>query len=329
MKKMVKYSILVIGTFILFTMPLTVPYFKSSSQYSMFNPDWDGISKFAALMYKEGKEPIPLLGPIDSYELSGGTLMIVGPDMDYTPEEIEAIKEFVEEGNTLFIADDFGTANEVLRGFNIPMGLSKYPLRDFFYEVDDRFLITARITDPVLGRGVDKVITNDPSAIIVTRKGEVYTSGTAMINFHKRAFPILAMTRYGKGRIIVLADPDILSNNLFEENYPFLRNLINYIPGPVYIDEGHHSDFNLYTQGTITIRRVLPRESAQKLLLLLGFLIIAYEFGALGYLGKSLSRIVEKVIGRRGSLEEVALELAEERGWNKKEVLEMLNSLGD
>ena len=329
MRKMVKYSVLVIGTFILFTMPLTVPYFKSSAHYSMFNPGWDGISRFAGLLYKEGKDPVPLLGPLDSYELSGGTLLIVGPDVDYTPGEIKAIKKFVGEGNTLFIADDFGTANEVLRGLNLPMGISEYPLRDFFYEVDDRFLITVRITDPVLGRGVDKVITDDPSAVIVTRKGEVYTSGTAMINFHRRAYPMLAMTRYGKGRVIVLADPDILSNNLFDRNYPFLMNLVNYIPGPVYIDEGHHSDFNLYTQGTITIGRILPKGSAQKLLLLLGFIILAYEFGVFGYLGRPLSMAIERIIGKKGSLEEVALELAEENGWDKKDVLEMLKSLGD
>ncbi|WP_010479316.1 DUF4350 domain-containing protein [Thermococcus zilligii] len=329
MRKTVKYALLVTGVFILFTMPLTVPYFKSSAQYSMFNPNWNGISKFAELLYREGKEPVPLLGPLDSYELSGGTLMIVGPDLDYTAGEIEAIKRFVEDGNTLFIADDFGTANEVLRGLNVPMGISEYPLRDFFYEIDDRFLITVKITDPVLGRDVDKVITNDPSAIIVTREGKVYTSGTAMINFHKRAYPILALMRYGKGRIIVLADPDILSNNLFDQNYPFLRNLVDYIPGPVYIDEGHHSDFNLYTQGTITIQRVLPKEGAQKILFLLGSLVVIYEFGVLRHLRKPLGVIVKKIIGGENSLEEIALKLAEENGWDKKEVLEMLRSLGD
>ena len=329
MRKAVRYALLVTGIFMLFTMPLTVPYFKSSSYYSVFNPDWNGLSKFAGLLYKEGKQPTPLLGPLDSYSLSGGTLMIVGPDVDYTPDEIKTIKKFVEDGNTLFIADDFGTANEILRGLNLPMGISKYPLRDFFYEVDDRFLITVRISDPVLGKGVDKVVTSDPSAVIVTRKGEVYTSGTAMINFHRRAYPILAMTRYGRGRVIVLSDPDILRNNLFEENYPFLRNLVNYIPGPVYIDESHHSDFNLYTQGTITIRRVLPKDTSQKLLLLIGTLVVVYEFGMLRYLGRPLRAIMRRLMGNESSLEDIAVEIAEERGWDKKEVLEMLNSLGD
>ncbi|NJF25141.1 DUF4350 domain-containing protein [Thermococcus sp. Bubb.Bath] len=329
MRRTVKYALLVTGIFILFTMPLTVPHFESSAPYSMFNDSWDGLSRFTKLLYDEGKTPVPLLGPIDSYDLSGGTLLIVGPNVDYSPDEIKAIKEFVRRGNTLVIADDFGTGNEILRGLGLPMRLSNYPLRDFFYRIDDRFVIAIKITDPVLGRNVTEVVTSDPSAIIVTRKGEVYTSGTAMINFHRRAYPLLAITKYGDGRVIVLADPDILRNNLFKQNYNFLRNLAEYIPGPVYVDEAHHRNFNLYSQGTITIRRVLPRERAEEILLITGIIAVLYEFGLFGYMLRPFRWTLMRLFGGEKSLEDLAVELARERGWDEREVLEMLKGMGD
>jgi hypothetical protein len=154
MRAALKSAVLTAFVFLMFVMPLTVPLFKSSAEYSVFNPGWEGLSKFGMLLREEGKNPIPLLGPLDSYHLSGGTLVIVGPDVDYTPDEIKAIREFVKNGNTLFLADDFGTGNEILKGLGVRMGLSRYPLRDFFYEVDDRFVIAVRIDDPVLGKNV-------------------------------------------------------------------------------------------------------------------------------------------------------------------------------
>ncbi|WP_367883091.1 hypothetical protein [Thermococcus peptonophilus] len=74
MNRTLKYSILLLLAFFLFTMPITVPYFKSSSEYSAFNTGWNGVSKFALLLHSEGgKTVLPLINPpLDTYDLSGG-----------------------------------------------------------------------------------------------------------------------------------------------------------------------------------------------------------------------------------------------------------------
>ena len=331
MNKTVKYTILLIMIFAFITMPLTVPLFKSSTEYSMFNTGWDGTSRFARLAYERGKTVMPVFGSFDPANISklNGVLLIIGPNMTFTQEEVNQIKLFLERGNTLFIADDFGTANGILQGLNLPVGISKYPLRDFFYEGDDRLIVSVRIEDPLLARNVTKIVTNEPSAIIVTRSGEVYASRVAMINFHRRMYPLLTEIKYGKGRIIILSDPDILINQLYDENEPFLRNLIEYLGGDTfYIDEAHHPDFNLYTVGTVTVTRLIPREWAIRLMLIFAAIILLREIGVFNMLWNVVWRRISRFFRREESIEALALALAKERGWEEKEVMEMLERMG-
>ncbi|ASJ08357.1 hypothetical protein A3L11_03560 [Thermococcus siculi] len=331
MNKTVKYMILLLLLFALITMPLTVPVFKSSTQYSMFNKNWDGTSRFAKLAYLKGKEVVPIFESFDLSNISerNGVLLIIGPNMTFTGAEIEQIKLFLERGNTLFIADDFGTGNEILRALNVPVGISNYPLWDFFYENDDRLVVSVRIEDPLLARNVTRVITNEPSGIIVTRKGEAYVSKVAMINLHRRMYPIMTELKYGKGRIVVLSDPDVLANMQFKENRQFLSNLVDYLGGDVfYFDEAHHPDFNLYTAGTVTITRVLPRDRAIKLILGIATLILLWELGVFSLLGGFIKRFISRFFHRKVDVDELALSLAREKGWDENEVMEMLRRMG-
>ncbi|NJE85994.1 DUF4350 domain-containing protein [Thermococcus sp. CX2] len=331
MNKTIKYLTLILLIFTLITMPLTVPLFKSSTQYSAFNTDWDGISNFVRLIHEDGRQIVPIFESFDIANISGknGVLLIVGPNMTFTDAEIEQLKAFVERGNTLFIADDFGTGNEILRALNLSVSISSYPLRDFFYEEDDRLIVSVRIEDPILARNVTKIVTNEPSAVLVTGGSAVYASKVAMINFQRRQYSLLTEVEYGEGRVVILADPDVLINQLYDENEPFLRNLVEYLGGDTfYIDEAHHPDFNLYTAGTVTITRILPKELAVKLILAIGILILLKELGTFRVIGRLLWRPISRFFGKRKSPEELALALARERGWDEKEVMEMLERMG-
>jgi len=94
----IKYLILTLLLFTLVTMPMTVPMFKSSTPYSMFNRGWDGTSQFAALAREEGMKVVPLFEPLTMANLSrkSGVLMIIGPDVPFTAGEIEQIQKFLQ-----------------------------------------------------------------------------------------------------------------------------------------------------------------------------------------------------------------------------------------
>jgi len=314
------------------TAPVTVPVFKSSAEYSVFNTSWIGTSNFARLAYMEGKNVVPIFGSFDTVNIAdrNGVLVIIGPKMEFTGDEIEEIKTFLERGNTLFIADDFGTANDIFKGlFNFQVGLSKYPLKDFFYETDDRLVISVRIEDPILARNVTKIVTNEPSAIIAAPSAEAFYSKVSVINYRRSMYPLLAEIKYGKGRVVILADPDILINQLYEENEPFLRNLIEYLGGGTfYIDEAHHPDFNLYTVTTMTITRYVPRDTLIMIMVIIAAIILLWELKVLDILWRFIWKFLSRLFRRKESIEDIALRLAKERGWDEKEVMEMLERIG-
>jgi len=198
MNKTIKYLAIILLLSAFVTAPVTVPLFKSSSPYSVFNTGWEGTSKFAKLAYEEGKTVMPVFEPFDMAKIGemNGVLLIIGPNVSFTGEEVEELKEFLRRGNTLFIADDFGTGDELLRALNVPVRISRHPLRDFFYLRDDRLIVSVRIEDPVLASNVSMIITNEPAGITVPRGGEVYSSKVAMINMRGGMYPILAEVRY-------------------------------------------------------------------------------------------------------------------------------------
>ncbi|WP_456365957.1 DUF4350 domain-containing protein [Thermococcus sp.] len=330
MRGEVKYITTALLIAVFLTMPVAVPLFKSSTPYSVFNTNWNGLSKFAMLARSEGHEVKPIFQPFDMIELHklSGVLVIVGPNVTFTRDEIAEIRAFLQAGNTLFIADDFGTGNEILRGLNVPVGISNYPLHDFFYLEDDRFIVSVRIASPILARNVTEVVTDEPSAVIVTHKGEAYVSRMAMINFHRREYPLLTELSYGRGRIIVLADPDVLTNELYTRNKPFIKNLVGYLGGGTfYVDEAHHPDFDLYTAGTVAVTRILPRGRAVKLIALVGIALILFETRSLRILLSLLSSLLQNK--PMESVEKLVIRLAGERGWDEEEVVEMIERMGD
>ncbi|WP_461866751.1 DUF4350 domain-containing protein [Thermococcus sp.] len=332
MRKFVIYTIVVVLMMTLITMPLTVPLFKSSTPYSMFNTGWDGIARFAMFLHSKGIRLVPLFQSFDMENLKdkNGVLVIIAPDTAYTSAELAQIRDFVKRGNTLLIADDFGKGDQILRALNLPVRISKYPLKDFFYEKDDRIIVAVRISDPVLGRNVSRIIMNEPSAIIVSEKGEVYSSKVAMVNLHMGQFSLLAEVPYGDGKVVVLADPDILTNQLFPRNRQFISNLIDHLGGgAVYIDEAHHMDFNLYSAGTVTITRILPVNTARKILIIAGMAILLIEIGVLNYLTGPISALINRFFReKKEDLITLAVQISKRNGWDEREVLAMIERMG-
>ena len=227
---------------VLLTLPIAVPVIKTSAKYSMFNTGWNGCSEFAKLLFNKGKI-IPIFYPYDSVRLRDfkGALIIVGPDIDFSKLEVEEVKAFLEKGGIIFIADDFGTANTLLEKLDVNIRISNKKLIDLFYSKRVEFPIVVRISKDI---AVEKVVLNEPSFIIGGR-GLAYTSKVSSVDGSMNSYPILAEVKYGKGKIIVLSDPDVLINDMFQENRKFIENLIDYLGVKTfYFDEAHHSDFN-------------------------------------------------------------------------------------
>ncbi len=290
------YSFLVFLGLVLLVLPISVPILKTSAEFSMFNTRWDGCAKFAELLHQKG-EIVPLMYPYNSVKVSNldGALIIVGPDVEFSGFEAEEVKRFLENGGTVFVADDFGTANTLLDLLGVNVKFSESPLNDIFYTVSGDFPVVVRIKESSLSLNTDKVTLNIPSAVIGS-EGEIFSSKVSVVGKSMGSFPILAEIRYGNGRIILLSDPSILINDMFDENKKFIENLITYIgENKYYFDEAHHSDFNPYIQTTVFIHRELDKERAFQVFLAVAAIAAAIESGFF----KKISDMIVNMFPRR------------------------------
>jgi hypothetical protein len=223
------YGFLVFAGILLLVLPLAIPVIKTSAEFSMFNTGWNGCSKFAKILSERGKI-YPIMYPYNSVGLDRleGTLLVIGPDIDFSSLEAEEVRKFLENGGTLFIADDFGTANKLLEKLGVKARFTTQPLKDVFYSKREEFPVAVRIEDPDLAAGVEKITLNIPSAITGI-EGKIYTSKVSVVGKNTGSFPVMAEIKYGKGRIILLSDPSILMNDMFDENRQFIENLATYL----------------------------------------------------------------------------------------------------
>ena len=285
------YAFLVFAGIFLLIAPLAVPMIKTSVDFSMFNTNWNGCSEFAKVLADRGKL-VPVLYPYNSIDLKReGVLIVVGPDVGFSPLEIEEVRSFLEKGGTLFIADDFGLANSLLEGLGVKGKFSDKPLGDIFYCKKADFPAVARIEDPQLSYGVEKLVLNIPSVITeLEGEEEVFSSKVSVVGGNRRSYPILAETRYDAGRVILLADPDILINDMTVENRKFIDNLVGYLGSDLfYFDDAHHFDFNPYSITTVYIHRELDRVKA--------FQIFAFVAALMIFIESGIARIIARSIG--------------------------------
>ncbi|WP_048150653.1 DUF4350 domain-containing protein [Palaeococcus ferrophilus] len=308
------YAILLIVGIGLMVMPLSVPVMKSNAKYSVLNTGPRGVSSFGRLLYSRG-EIFPLLSTYDSSGLGGkrGTLLVIGPNLAFTDEEVGELKVFLEGGNTLILADDFGTGNALLSALGVKERFSKGEVISPIYREASGSVMTSNVLLPELQKGVEVVVTLRPSAVLNPSKPLVLFPNASLLNGKYGAFTLVDEVSYGSGRIILVSDPDLFTNALFKDNEAFINNLLDYATGPFYIDEAHHSDFNPYTSGTITIKRVVNKEHVFYYVLFVAFVVFIIESGLwLLLLEKMRSLLFFFVKEEKMELEEIVKSLEEE-----------------
>jgi len=331
--RLTSYILLFLLGLTLLTLSSVTLVAKSSTGFSMLNPGWDGSSKFATALNHRG-ELVPLPYPYTSSQLGEreGTLVVVGPSTGFSGLEAEEAKEFLEGGGVIFIADDFGTGNQLLEKLGVGARFSGRPVEDIFYRKNADFPLSVRVAEPGLA-GVRSLTLNRP-AFITGAEGEAYTSRVSLSRGERRMHPILAEVSYGKGKIVMLSDPGALMNDMAGVNGRFFEALASYLGGGnIYFDESHHAGFNPLSLSTSFVHKELDREMAFGLLLAIAALAVLVESGALGKAGGRVAGLIprreEDIYGalpgwvEREKLEEMVGEmktgsrLGEDYGWRR------------
>ncbi|MDO9325556.1 MAG: DUF4350 domain-containing protein [Methanoregula sp.] len=238
-------AIIVVAVFIL-VMHLSA----NNMEFSRNNPGWNGTSSFFSDLDRHRSIEI-----MDSKNIPGhhpnSTLLIIAPENHPTTQELAAYRAFLKEGNTIFLADDFGTGNEILVGMGSRISILPGNLSSLDRRYSDPYSVIAYPTSeksPVILP--NDIALNRPAPLeggsplmLTSVMSWTDINGDRRLNYGENmgTFPVMVTESIGPGQLIVLSDPSIFINSMYLQekngnNRILIRNLLSR-DGQILIDQ--------------------------------------------------------------------------------------------
>ncbi len=246
------------------------PVIINHTDFSIYNTGWNGCSTLGVRTYQSGSfQPTitynqttfsPKQQSFINYKLqpTNSSLFIIGPQTPFTIEEIRYVDEFVSNGGSLLLADDFGTANTLLSGLNTTSRFSNDLMLDLSFEKNASFVTIFNfhnLSHPLL-KNITGLLLNYPSSLSPSKNATILASSTEMSwldenqngkeDAHEKhgPFAVLAFEAYGDGTIVLFSGPSLLINSMdgYLSNQLFRSHLLDYLlhdADQVIIDEYH------------------------------------------------------------------------------------------
>lgn len=235
---------------LLFALMLLVIHLSSNDmEFSRYNEGWNGTSAFFSSLDRHRVVMVSLPEEL-MQERSNATLLIIAPKRDPTEEELNAYRAFLDRGNTLFLADDFGSGNRILAGLSSRITISPGPLASLDREYADPYsVVVYSLGNESLFKDTPALLLNAPASL---------DGGTPLLrtstfswidedhdqHFSKDEvlgiFTVMAREQNGQGTLVVLADPSIFINAMADagpgDNTRFLAHLAGG-EGPLLVDQ--------------------------------------------------------------------------------------------
>ncbi|MFA4859847.1 DUF4350 domain-containing protein [Methanoregula sp.] len=239
------------GLVLLFAILILFGHLTTNNQeFSRYNTAWNGTSQFFSDLDRD--RVVEISGPdqLSAYP-ANATLLIIAPVRLPTDEEQIAYRTFIERGNTIILADDFGTGNATLKAVGSRISIQPLSLSSVDREFADAYsIVVYPVTNETPVKDVNKLLLNHPAPL---NGGNTLVRTSVMswidANSDRRisknemlsTFAVISSEKISKGRIIVISDPSLFINSMYAEdnrwdNRLFIRNLVNE-PGPVLIDQ--------------------------------------------------------------------------------------------
>jgi hypothetical protein len=222
-------------TLVLVISILSIWFYPSIQDFMAGNTMWNGIRDFS------GEFSAADIDSMDELpDLPEGTVLISVPYLEYSDDELANIKQFVSDGGTLLLMDDYGYGNSVLAELGVGVRFSNIPLLDPLFNYKNQWL--PKITDfspEVVESGIDAVVLNHATTLTNTVASETvaWSSGSSFMDMNengswnqdepKGPFPVAAQLHLGKGLVAIASDPSIMINSMVDrdDNYSFISYL--------------------------------------------------------------------------------------------------------
>jgi hypothetical protein len=220
-------------------MLLVVQLSANNLEFSRYNEGWNGTSAFFSSLDQQRVVMISEPGQLGQYR-SGATLLIIAPRRNPLPAETDAYRSFLDRGNTLILADDFGPGDRILAGLASRISISPGPVASLDREYADPYSVIAyRAANESPVERTRVLLLNEPASL----EGGAPLLRTSVLSWIDQdqnrhissdevlgIYTVMAKEQNGKGTIIVLSDPSIFINAMADtgesfDNRGFLADL--------------------------------------------------------------------------------------------------------
>jgi len=289
---------------------LIVVYTPPPDDFSLENPGWNGLSKLSSELRLRRVNSIPderlLLDP------SNATLLLIGPEAEFTQRETEFLTEFMNRGGIVILMDDFGSGNTLLQLLEVAPRFNGSLLLDPLFK--ERSSALPKIRAPAMN--LSEIVLNYATVIEECGKPLAYSSFYSFLDVDSDGvwdagepegpLVVACAVEMGKGELILVADSSVGINSMLDlgSNAIFLKKLIG--DREVFIDESHWkpSRFAVAREWLLTAASLIAQPEVRYAVVAAAVVaVMRYRRGA----GRGESE-VEKVLMRNPTWDKALLE---------------------
>lgn len=208
---------------------LVIHLSANTMEFSRYNYDWNGTSSFFSDLNRNQYTEIYDPGKLSGYH-NNTILLIIAPRYPPTAAELAGYQAFLNNGNTIFLADHFGTGNEILAGIGSSISILPGTVESLDQAYPDPYTIVAYCTSAESPVPLPEDLSLNNAAPLNGGSPLILSSvlswndiiGDRRLHYGEDmgTFPIMATEPLDGGQLIVISDPNIFINSMYspEEN---------------------------------------------------------------------------------------------------------------
>lgn len=220
------------------------------------NPYWNGTRE---VTFSHSFSPLETLSDLPSSPKESTLILI--PYLQFSPTELETVRNFTIQGGTLILADDYGYGNQVLAYLGFRTRFSGQPLLDPLINYKTEwFPQISRFKPGPLTGNIDNLVLNHATSLVNIAAADVLASSSSFsfldLNGNQireeseptGPLPVIARHNLGSGQVIIIADPSLFINGMetLGDNAKFMQNLTALATSDILIDNSHLPPSNLH-----------------------------------------------------------------------------------
>lgn len=210
----------------------------SGAAFGAYNPAWDGTGDVRDIAATHSETTVTLDKDAYTTAQPNQTLAVVlAPTSPYDSADAAPMRQFVENGGTLLVADNFGpttddppSGNTLLENVGATARFNGALLRDEQnYYRSPALPVAQPVTDHPYTTGVDEVTLNYGTAVVPNdAEPLVRTSAVAYLDVDQSGdltgdeelarYPVVTVESVGDGQVIAVSDPSIFINGMLDRD---------------------------------------------------------------------------------------------------------------